>query len=285
MSYNLKRSLKRAKRYLKIVKRFLSQRNKFFNKKLGDIDWLKANSIKMQNEMNLLGFAIEPYTVSEKWRKKWGEEKINSYVSIFPYILELYRLIGVHYGMEQTEQMRDDLLKFIQDVKERIEDHIVDKEISASKKKEIDDIKITLQSTNIKDYIKNDKEFKVLYNNMNSSIEFDKINNYKYSIIAMGSVLEILIQKYCIKNGISPEPFNGRRGNAFANFLEAAIKNNIFGESKRWQIVQDCFRAFRNYVDIGKEIKSVEIDHNWHKTMKLIYNALIELFKTMPSKK
>ncbi len=285
MSYNLKRSLKRAKRYLKIVKRFLSQRNKFFNKKLGDIDWLKANSIKMQKEMNLLGFAIEPYTVSEKWRKKWGEEKISSYVSIFPYILELYRLIGVHYGMEQTEQMRDDLLKYIQDVKERIEDHIVDKEISASKKKEIDDIKITLQSTNIKDYIKNDKEFKILYNSMNSSIEFDKINNYKYSIIAMGSVLEILIQKYCIKNGISPEPFNGRRGNAFANFLEAAIKNNIFGESKRWQIVQDCLRDFRNYVHIGKEIKSVEIDHNWHKTMKLIYNALIEQFKTMPSKK
>ena len=148
-------------------------------------------------------------------------------------------------------------------------------QFNLKKEKFIKDITTTKLST----YLNNDKEVKIFQNNLISLVEFEFNLNYKYCMIAMGAILEFLLKKYCISKKVKPEPFNSKSGKDFANYIEAAIKINLFDEKSRWKIVQSHLREFRNYVHIEKEINSPKIDEKWQETMKPVFEVLYEKFK------
>jgi len=127
--------------------------------------------------------------------------------------------------------------------------------------------------------LRNDEESKIFFNNMKCLYEFKRNLNFKYSIIAMGSLIEFLLIRYCQNHNLSPEKFNGKKGYYFSHYLETAIKRNLFNEKKRWEIVQRYLRGFRNYIHIDKEIKSIKIDYGWYKTLAPIFERLYECFK------
>ena len=54
---------------------------------------------------------------------------------------------------------------------------------------------------------------------------------------------------------------------------------DIFNQKKRWEIVQNHLRDFRNYVHINKEVKEELIDKSWYATMKPVFESLYENFK------
>jgi len=99
-------------------------------------------------------------------------------------------------------------------------------------------------------------------------------------MILMGAIIEFLLIRYCENHNIEPEPFNNRKSNGFANYVEAAIKNDIFGEKMRWKLVQSHLREFRNYIHIQKEVMSIEIDEKWYETIKPHFEVLYKHFKS-----
>lgn len=128
-------------------------------------------------------------------------------------------------------------------------------------------------------YLNNMKEKNIFSKNLRTLLKFEYDKNYKFSIIVMGAILEFLVVRYCRNNHIPPEPYNNRRGKAFANYIEAAIRNDIFGEKMRWEIIQSHLRNFRNYIHISKEIQSTEIDVSWYNTIKPVFEVLYNKFK------
>ena len=95
----------------------------------------------------------------------------------------------------------------------------------------------------------------------------------------MGTIIEFLLIRYCENHHIEPEPYNNRKGNGFSNYIEAAIKNDIFGEKMSWKLVQSHLREFRNYIHIQKEITSIEIDEKWYKIVKPVFEDIYKDFK------
>jgi hypothetical protein len=152
--------------------------------------------------------------------------------------------------------------------------------------KEINDIK----NTGLKSYFQNNKEKRIFISNITLLIEFERLENFKYCMIAMGSILELLLIRYCKNNNLPPEDYKAPNGSIFkvgknpkfVHYVETAIKKNIFGMKKRWELVQNYLRDFRNYVHIEKEAKSDEIDKEWYETMKPVFDALYEKFKENP---
>ena len=66
---------------------------------------------------------------------------------------------------------------------------------------------------------------------------------------------------------------------SFANYIEAGIKHEIFGDKKYWQLVQIHLRDFRNYIHIQKEVKNPKIDFNWYKIIKPTFERLLKNFQ------
>ena len=128
-------------------------------------------------------------------------------------------------------------------------------------------------------YLKDEKEKDIFSKNLGSLLKFEYDRNYKFCMILMGAILEFLLVKYCRNYNIPSEPFNNRKGDKFANYIESAIKNDIFGEKLRWVIVQSHLRGFRNYIHILKEIQSTEIDEKWYETIKPVFEVLYNKFK------
>lgn len=98
-------------------------------------------------------------------------------------------------------------------------------------------------------------------------------------MIAMGSILEFLLERYCKRKEIKPELYNDKKGETFSNYIEAAIKNEIFGDKKYWELVQTHIRDFRNYIHIQKEVKSSKLDFNWYKIIKPVFDYLLKNFQ------
>lgn len=99
-------------------------------------------------------------------------------------------------------------------------------------------------------------------------------------MIAMGSIIEFLLVRYCKDHSIRPESFirddgTTQSGNKYSNYIQAAIKNDLFGQKKSWYIVQNNLRSFRNYVHISKEIEEEEIDIRWYQAIEPIFTKLI----------
>lgn len=131
----------------------------------------------------------------------------------------------------------------------------------------------------------NENEKSILKKNFKSLYIFQKINDYKYSIIVMGSIIEFLLIRYCHKNKIEPEPYSTPNGNIIpanknrlCNYIQSAIKHDIFKQKNSWYVIQNNLRNFRNYVHISKEIKEESIDYDWFIATKGVFDRIIRNF-------
>ncbi len=150
--------------------------------------------------------------------------------------------------------------------------------------KRIDMIIKDIEKLNI---FNNDEEKEIFKRNMNSLQFFESIGDYKYCMVAMGSIIEFLIEKYCILNSISPEPYTNpfsgdvlpAKRKKFANYVQSAILKDILGQKNSWFIIQNNLRNFRNYVHINKEVNEENIDINWFKIIKPAFDKIINSFR------
>lgn len=129
----------------------------------------------------------------------------------------------------------------------------------------------------------NKNEEEIFRKNFESFYIFKLSQNYKYCMIAMGSMLEFVLLRYCEDHHISPDPLirddgKPQPGNRFSNYIQTAINRDLFGQKKRWIILQNSLRNFRNYVHISKEIKEEEIDSSWFIAMVPIFVKLLVSF-------
>jgi len=123
-------------------------------------------------------------------------------------------------------------------------------------------------------------EKRVFEKNFESLHIFKLTQNYKYCMIAMGSMIEFLLVRYCKDHSITPAPIirdggKTQSGSNFSNYIQAAINNDLFGQRKSWIIVQNSLRSFRNYVHISKEIREEEIDSSWYLAIVPIFTKLL----------
>lgn len=151
-------------------------------------------------------------------------------------------------------------------------------------------IEAIIQNVSDMDLFQNEKEKIILENNLKSLYIFQKIHDYKYSIIVMGSIIEFLLVRYCNKNNLDPEPYTSPNGNVipankkrFCNYIQSAIKYDILGQKNSWYLIQNNMRNFRNYVHIPKEFKEEAIDYEWFIATKGVFDRIIRNFK--PSNK
>ncbi len=148
-------------------------------------------------------------------------------------------------------------------------------------------IETIMENISNMDLFENENENTILENNLKSLYIFQKIHDYKYCMIIMGSIIEFLLVRYCNKNNIIPEPYTSSDGNVipaskkrFCNYIQSAIKNDILGQKNSWYLIQNNLRNFRNYVHISKEIQEEEIDYDWFISTKSVYDRIIRNFKT-----
>ena len=150
--------------------------------------------------------------------------------------------------------------------------------------KRVDKIIKDIEKNNI---FNNDEEKEIFKRNMNSLQFFESVGDYKYCMVAMGSIIEFLIEKYCKLNAINPEPYTNpfsgdvmpAKNKKFANYVQSAIVKNILGQKNSWFIIQNNLRNFRNYVHIKKEINEENIDVNWFKIIKPAFDKIINSFR------
>ena len=140
---------------------------------------------------------------------------------------------------------------------------------------------LNIEKGSLSSYFKNKTERKILLKNFYSLRNLDLINDYKYGLIAMGSILEYLLGRYCLLSKTIPTNNQGKilKKPQFFNYIETAIHANIFSEEDRWRLIQDYLRDFRNYVHIEKEIDSKEIDEDWYNSMIPAFQALVKKFQ------
>lgn len=131
-------------------------------------------------------------------------------------------------------------------------------------------------------YFEDQHEKAIFKRNLESLHLFELVNEYKYFMIAMGSIFEFLLTRYCKMYSIKPEDYITPKGEIvpskrkhLVNYIQAAIIKNLFNQKNTWLIVQNNLRNFRNYVHIRNEIKEELIDSSWYKTIKPIYFRLV----------
>ena len=83
----------------------------------------------------------------------------------------------------------------------------------------------------------NDEEKEIFKKNMNSLQFFESIGDFKYCMVAMGSIIEFLLKRYCKLNGINPESYTDPYGKTvpaknkdFVNYTQSAIINDILSK-------------------------------------------------------
>ncbi len=149
--------------------------------------------------------------------------------------------------------------------------------------KQVDLVTVDIEKHNM---FNNDEEKEIFKKNMNSLQFFESIGDFKYCMVAMGSIIEFLLKKYCKLNGIKPEPYTDPFGKTvpakkkdFVNYTQSAIVNDILGQRNSWFIVHNSLRNFRNYVHIEKEIKEEKIDVKWYEIIRPAYEKIIQSFR------
>ncbi len=191
---------------------------------------------------------------------------------------------------------KSEFLEIIDGVKRKIKEYIsmvikdpksIDAEFSFIKSENFKEYKSKLEKEELdiilgmlSSYLNDEHEEQIFLKNIKTLLRFEYEHNYKFSMILMAAIIEFLLIRYCENHNIEPEPFNNRKGIGFANYIEAAIKNDIFGEKLRWKLVQTHLREFRNYIHIHKEVKSTEIDEQWYETIKPHFEVLYKHFKS-----
>ena len=176
---------------------------------------------------------------------------------------------------------KNSFLQIIEGIKVRIREYITKVNLYITQKKKIDfqkrlnEIENLIDSNNLSLYLKNEKEKGIFRQNLISLLQFAFSGNFKYCMIAMGSILEFLLKRYFKVKKIAT-------GDRFVDNVKEAIDNNIFDDKERWKLVQDYLRNFRNYVHIEKEIKSTIIDDSWYEIMLPTFEALFKKFIENP---
>jgi len=152
-------------------------------------------------------------------------------------------------------------------------------------KKDFKQVDLVIADIEKHDIFNNDEEKEIFKINMNSLEFFEFIREYKYCMVAMGSIIEFLVKRYCKLNGIKPEPYTDPFGKIvpankkdFVNYTQSAIINNILGQRNSWFIVQNNLRNFRNYVHIEKEINEEKIDAKWYEIIRPAYEKILISF-------
>ena len=190
---------------------------------------------------------------------------------------------------------KSEFLEIIDGVKRKIKEYIsmvikdpklIEAEFSFIKSESFKEYKSKLEQEEndiilgkLSSYLEDKREERIFLKNIKILLRFEYEHNYKFAMILMGTILEFLLLRYCKNHEIGPESYNNRISNSFANYLEAAIKKEIFGEKMRWKLVQSHLRNFRNYIHIQKEITSTEIDEKWYATIKPVFEVLYGKFK------
>jgi len=261
MSIELRRSLKRAENYLEIVNEILLYKkiNYFFENQKDRLDWIIANSDKMDRDFNGTSYGRDWLYPTKDLKNYLKSDTIYYPFKTFPEVLKFYQKNpDSEDPVRIAEYLREELLKLIQDLKERIED-ISFKGVCHQRSISINlkEIRKMIRKTRLKSYMKNKKELKILQQNIFSLKQFKQLKNYKNCMIAMGSILEFLLKWYCDRNQIKVS------GRIFVNYLDSAIDQDIFQKKKHWELVKSHLRDFRNYIHIEKEVNNEEIDQHW----------------------
>ncbi|MFX1310056.1 MAG: hypothetical protein ACFE8C_10200 [Promethearchaeota archaeon] len=152
-------------------------------------------------------------------------------------------------------------------------------------------IEAIIENVSDMDLIKDENEKTILEKNFKSLFVSEKIHDYKYSMIMMGSIIEFLLVRYCNNNIIDLEPYINPNGNItpankkhFCNYIQSAIKYDILGQKNSWYLIQNNLRNFRNYVHISKEVKEEPIDYDWYLATKSVFDRIIRNFKPTTEK-
>lgn len=125
MSIELRRSLKRAENYLEIVNEILSykQIRYFFENQKDKVDWIIANSDKMHRDFARTNYGRDWLYPTEDLGNYLNSVTIYYPFKKFPEILKFYQTNPDSEDPVRIMQyLREELLKLIQDLKERIED-------------------------------------------------------------------------------------------------------------------------------------------------------------------
>ena len=155
-------------------------------------------------------------------------------------------------------------------------------ELSKKELPYIDRITKRLMVSNI---LRNEREESIIRYDLMTLKPLELTNNYKFPLIAMGSILEFILIRYCKMNGIKPEIYIDLKGNTikgqkFVNYLQVAIKLNLFGQKNSWYIAQNNLREFRNYVHLENEMIKEPIDYNWVSSIKSAFYRILENINT-----
>jgi len=75
----------------------------------------------------------------------------------------------------------------------------------------------------------NDREKEIFKENINSLRKFEFIEEYKYILVAISSILEFLLIRCYENHNIQP------KNNNFYDYIDIAINNNLFFRKKKWQ--------------------------------------------------
>ncbi len=148
-------------------------------------------------------------------------------------------------------------------------------------------VDLVIENIEKHDIFNNDEEKEIFKINMNSLEFFEFIGDYKYCMVAMGSIIEFLLVRYCKLNNINPEPYTDpatgsispAKNKKFVNYIQSAIKNDILGQRNSWFIIQNNLRNFRNYIHIDKEATEESIDNKWYEIIKPAYEKIIQSFR------
>ena len=125
MSFELQRSLKRAENYYEIVNLILSykQISYFFENQKDKLNWIIANSEKMDDDFGRTSYGRNLYIPEKELKKYLKIYYIDRPFKTFPDILKFYQKNPDSEDPPKIAQyLREELLKLIQDLKERIED-------------------------------------------------------------------------------------------------------------------------------------------------------------------
>ncbi len=230
------------------------EKTDYFTKPIKEVIDNSKNAISAYNSTNIWGTSLTLYIKKTEFVDiiEGVNGKIKEYISM---VIKDPKSIDAEFSFVKSENYKE--------YKSKLENEKYD---------------ITLGKLSL--YLKDEKERRIFLNNVRTLLRFEYEHNFKFSMILMGAILEFLLIRYCDDHNIDPEPFNNKLGKNFANYAEAAIKNDIFGEKMRWKIVQSHVRDFRNYIHIQKEIKSIDIDEKWYETIKPVFEVLYNCFKS-----
>ncbi len=218
---------------------------------------------------------------------------INIWLALLPWVGIISLIVPLHYYLSKTyctnckEFVHPIFTKHVCELNIKDQKSKMKKIINNLLKDEFKQVELIISEIEKHQIFKNEDEKEIFKRNMNSLQIFESISDYKYCMVAMGSIIEFLIERYCKLNSLSPEPYNipstggilPANRKKFANYVQTAIKNNILGQKNSWFIIQHNLRNFRNYVHIDKEVNEENIDAKWFEIIKSAFDKIINSFR------